>query len=135
MPEIPEAAYIILYIAPGLLLVQTLRLGGIGRSLEGLDRLTLVVVAGVLIRWVGPDVAGLLALEMEAGLDFELALLGLALALGCVVSFGKRAYQFIFAFGGEDEEETPPKPRRPQPAEQPEQKAQKAEEPREQTEE
>ena len=121
MPEIPEAAYAVLYIAPGLLLVQTLRAAGIGRGLSGLDQFSWGIVAGVLIRWAGPRVTDLLAPEMAAGLEFELVLLGLALALGLVVGFLRRGYKFIFAFGDEDEEEAPSVPRRPQPAEQPEQ--------------
>jgi hypothetical protein len=122
MPEIPEVAYIFLYIAPGLMLVRALRLGGIGRRLQLLDTLSLSIVAAVALRWAAPRITDLLALEVEAGLELELALLLLALALGLIIAFGKRAYSFLFGLGGDEEEESPSEPLRTQPVEQAEPK-------------
>ena len=112
MPEIPDAAYVILYIAPGLLLVQMLRTGGIGRGLSGLDRFSIGVVAGVVIRLIGSPLAGQLDLGLDPALEVEIAMLGLGLALGVL----QRGFVYLFGSGDEDEEEAPPLPRRPRPA-------------------
>ena len=122
MPEIPDAAYVILYIAPGLLLVQMLRTGGIGRGLSGLDRFSIGVVAGVVIRLIGSPLAGQLDLGLDPALEVEIAMLGLGLALGVL----QRGFVYLFGSGDEDEEEAPPLPRRPRPAAQPEQKAEES---------
>jgi hypothetical protein len=120
MSEIPQAAYALLYIAPGLVLIQALRLGGIGRRLRPLDILSLCIPVALLLRWAGPRIADSFALQFEAGMEFELALLVLALALGLVVALLKRAYDFLFGFGrdeDEQEEEPPPEPRAAMPVE------------------
>jgi hypothetical protein len=125
MSEIPEVAYAFLYIAPGLVLVQALRLGGIGRRLRPLDKLSLCILLAVALRWAGPRIADSFALQFEAGLDFEFALLILALALGLIVALLKRAYDFLFGFGrdeDEQEEEPPPEPRAAMPVEPQDQK-------------
>jgi hypothetical protein len=101
MPQIPDLANAVLFFAPGFLLVQTLHFGGIGRRLSPYDRLVWSVIVSVFIRWAAAGPVGRLDLGIEPGLDLEIALLGLALALGVIASLLKQA----FVFGGEEEEQ------------------------------
>nr|HID13424.1 hypothetical protein [Anaerolineae bacterium] len=105
MPQAPELVNILLFFAPGVLLVQTLYLGGIGRGLSGFQKVVWSAIASVPIRWGGTQLVGLLDLGIEPGLELEVFLLGLALSVGVIVSLAKRAFIFLFVFGGEEEEQ------------------------------
>lgn len=103
MRQIPELVNVVLFFAPGLLLVQTLRLGGIG---PGLSRhgVGWALIASVPIRWV-VELVGLPDLGVEPGLELEVLVLGSVLAVGVIVSLAKRAFEFLFLFGEEGEEQ------------------------------
>lgn len=100
MPQIPELANAVLFFAPGLLLVQMLYLGGIGRGQSDFRRAFWGIVASVPIRW-GAQLVDLSDLGIESGLELEVFLLGLALVVGVVASLAKR----LFVFGEEEEEQ------------------------------
>jgi hypothetical protein len=100
MPQIPELANALLFFAPGFLLVQTLSLGGIGRGLSGLQGIIWSIVVSAPIRWGGTRLVGLLDLGLEPGLELEVLMLGLALAVGVVTSLVKR----LFVFGEQEQE-------------------------------
>ena len=98
MPQAPELVNIVLFFAPGFLLMQTLYLGGIGRGLSSFQRAVWGVIASVPIRWGGAQLVGLLDLGIEPGLELEvLFLLGLALAAGVIASLAKRTFIFLCA--------------------------------------
>lgn len=101
MPQIPELANAILFFAPGLLLVQMLYFGGIGRGHSDFQRAIWGIIASVPIRWLATKLP--LDLEIEQGSEIELFVLGLGIALvvGVIASLLKRA----FVFGEEEEEE------------------------------
>jgi len=101
MPQIPEFANAILFFAPGFLLVQTLSLGGIGSRRLNFERVIWSIIVSVFIRWAAAELVGRLDLGIKPGLDLEIALLGLALAVGVVASLAKR----LFFFGEEEEEQ------------------------------
>jgi hypothetical protein len=100
MPQIPELANGILFFVPGLLLVQTLYLGGILRGLSGFERAVWGLIASVPIRWAVPLI-GPSNLGVDPGLELEMSLLGLVLLLGVIASLLRQA----FAFGEEEEEQ------------------------------
>jgi hypothetical protein len=102
MPQIPELANAVLFFAPGLLLVQTLYLGGIGRRGWDFERVVWSIIASALIRWAAAQLVGQFDFEIEQGLELEISLLGLALAVGVIAGLAKRAFLFVF---GEEEEQ------------------------------
>ena len=101
MPQIPELANAVLFFAPGLLFVQMLYFGGIGRGHSDFQRAIWGIIASVPIRWLATKLP--LDLEIEQGSEIELFVLGLGIALvvGVIASLLKRA----FVFGEEEEEE------------------------------
>jgi hypothetical protein len=99
MPQAPELVNAVLFFIPGLLLVQTLYLGGIGRGQSDFRRAVWGVVVSVPIRW-GAQLVDLSNLGIEPGLELEMSLLGFALIVGVIASLAKRIFTF-----GEDEEE------------------------------
>lgn len=103
MSDIPELANAVLFFAPGFLLIQTLHVGGIGRGQSGFERVVWSVVFAVFIRWSAVRLVGQVDLGIQSSLDLEIALLGLAVAVGIVLSLLKRAFEFIF--GVEEDEE------------------------------
>jgi hypothetical protein len=104
MSQIPELAHAVLFFVPGFLFVQTLYLGGIGRQLANSDKAVWSVIVAVVIRWLAVRLLGRVDLGISSGLDVELAVLGLAVAGGVIISLLKRAYSFIFVM---EEEQAP----------------------------
>ena len=94
MPQIPELANAVLFFAPGLLLVQMLYFGGIGRGHSDFQRAIWGIIASVPIRWLATKLP--LDLEIEQGSEIELFVLGLGIALvvGVIASLLKRAFAF-----------------------------------------
>ncbi|MEA3338410.1 MAG: hypothetical protein U9R15_00445 [Chloroflexota bacterium] len=87
MPQVPELVNVILFFVPGLLLMQTLYLGGIGRGRSSLDRIIWGIVLSIPIRWVADQLMDLLGLDFGQGLLPEIILMGLALVIGVLVGF------------------------------------------------
>lgn len=96
MAQIPELAHAVLFFVPGFLFVQTLYLGGIGRQLADSDKALWSVIAGVVIRWLAVRFFRQVDLGIGSDLDVEIAVLGLAVAGGVIISLLRRAYSFIF---------------------------------------
>jgi len=84
MPQAPELVNAVLFFAPGLLLVQMLYLGGVGRKTSSLDRIIWGIIASIPIRLLVAQFIGLLGLDVEQSLIPELVL---ALAIGVFVGF------------------------------------------------
>jgi len=87
MPQIPELVDVILFFAPGFLLVQTLYIAGVGREHPSLDRLVWGIVLSIPIRWLAEQLLGLLDLETKPGLGSELIVLVMVLIIGILVGF------------------------------------------------
>jgi hypothetical protein len=92
MSQIPELANAVLFFAPGFLLIHVLHVGGIGRGWSGFERVLWSVVVAVFIRWSAMRLVEQVDLGIESGLDLEIALLGLAVAVGVILSLLRRIY-------------------------------------------
>ena len=82
MNDMPEVLQVIIFLAPGLLLVQMLYLGGVGRSATTLDRLVLGIALSVPIHWVTDYLFDVLQLELGEGLGGDTITMALALIVG-----------------------------------------------------
>ena len=101
MLEASELANTVLFFAPGFLLVYLLQLVGVARRHSHFQAAVWSVIASVPIRWGGARLVSLLDLGIVQGLDLELYLLGLALAVGIISGLVKK----LFFFGQEEEEQ------------------------------